>query len=372
MGAAIWLLPSYGSHSASLRPRTKSMGFTSSHVEAASTLAVIASSHEPLLFLAGNLRIIAASASFCRTFQIDPASVPGRQLSELGAGEWAMPKLASLLKATASGSAEIEAYEIDLVRKGAEPRYLVVNARKLDDGDNDRVRLLLAVSDVTFARAEARQKDDLIREKAILLQEVQHRVANSLQIIASVLMQSARKVQSEEVRGHLQDAHHRVMSIAAVQRHLAVSSLNDVAVRPYFVQLCESLAVSMIPDPNVLSIEVRADDSVVAANKSVSLGLIVTELVINALKHAFPAHTRGKILVGYRANGPDWTLTVKDDGIGMPKGSRKAKAGLGTGIIEALATHLGSSIQVIASNPGVAITISHDKEMNRRRDATAA
>ena len=140
------------------------MGFTSSHVEAASTLAVIASSNEPLLFLAGgDLRIIAASASFCRTFQIDPASIPGRQLSELGAGEWAMPKLASLLKATASGSAEIAAYEIDLVRNGVEPRYLVVNARKLDDGD-DRVRLLLAISDVTFARAEARQKDDLVRE----------------------------------------------------------------------------------------------------------------------------------------------------------------------------------------------------------------
>src|SRR6202789_472073 len=134
------------------------MGFTSSHVEAASTLAVIAFSNEPLLFLAGDLRIIAASASFCRTFQIDPASVPGRQLSELGAGEWAMPKLASLLKATASGSAEIAAYEIDLVRKEAEPRYLVVNARKLDDGDDDRVRLLLAVLDVTLAEPKPGKK----------------------------------------------------------------------------------------------------------------------------------------------------------------------------------------------------------------------
>ena len=223
--------------------------FTSSYVEAASTLAVIASSNEPVLFLAGDLSIIAASASFCRTFQIDPAGLPGRQLSELGAGEWGMPQLTSLLKATASGSAEIAAYEIDLVRQGGEPRHLVVNARKLDYGDNDHVRLLLAVSDVTFARAEARQKDDLIREKAIHLQEVQHRVANSLQIIASVLMQTARKVQSEEARGHLQVAHHRVMSIAAVQRHLAVSSLHDVELRPYFVQLCESLAASMISRP---------------------------------------------------------------------------------------------------------------------------
>jgi two-component sensor histidine kinase len=63
---------------------------------------------------------------------------------------------------------------------------------------------------------------------------------------------------------------------------------------------------------------------------------------------------------------------VKDNGIGMPTGSRKAKAALGTGIIEALATHLGSSIQVLASNPGVAVAISRDKQMNRRRDATAA
>jgi two-component sensor histidine kinase len=346
--------------------------FTSSHVEAASTLAVIASSNEPLLFLAEDLRIIAASASFCRTFQIDPASVPGRQLSELGAGEWAMPKLISLLKATASGSAEIGAYEIDLVREGGEPRCLVLNARKLDDGDSTPVRLLLAVSDVTFARAEARQKDDLIREKAVLLQEVQHRVANSLQIIASLLMQSARKVQSEEVRGHLQDAHHRVLSIAAVQRHLAVSSLNDVALRPYFVQLCESLAVSMIPDPNVLSIEVTVDDSVVEPNKSVSLGLIVTELVINALKHAFPGHARGKIVVDYRSDGPGWSLSVKDDGIGLPTGTRTAKAGLGTGIIEALTKHLGATFQVAASNPGAAVAISHDKEMIHRRDATAA
>src|ERR1700678_3047945 len=233
------------------------------HVEAASTLAIIASSNEPLLFLAADLRVVAASASFCRAFEIDPASVPGRPLSGLGGGEWALPQLTSLLRATASGSAEIAAYEIDLVRKGQATRSLVLNARKLEDGNKDHVRLLLAITDVTLARAEARQKDDLIREKAILLQEVQHRVANSLQIIASVLMQGARKVQSEEARGHLQNAHHRVMSIAAVQRHLAVSSLGDIAVRPYFVQLCESLAVSMIPDPNVLSLVVTVDDSVV-------------------------------------------------------------------------------------------------------------
>jgi hypothetical protein len=78
---------------------------TAPHVEAASTLAVITSSNEPLLFLAADLTVIAASASFCRVFQIDPASVPGRQLADLGAGEWALPQLSSLLRAAASGRA---------------------------------------------------------------------------------------------------------------------------------------------------------------------------------------------------------------------------------------------------------------------------
>ena len=333
---------------------------TAPHVEAASTLAVIASSNEPLLFLGADLMVIAASASFCRVFQIDPASVPGRQLADLGAGEWALPQLGSLLKATASGSAQIEAYEIDLVQKGHAPRSLVVNARKLEDG-SDRVRLLLAITDVTLARAEARQKDDLLREKAVLLQEVQHRVANSLQIIASVLMQSARKVQSEEARGHLRDAHHRVMSIAAVQRHLAVSTLGDVTLRPYFIQLCESLGASMIHDPERLSIAVTVDDSVVDANASVSLGLIITELVINALKHAFVEPKQGKIVVDYRSDGRKWTLSVKDDGVGMPTGEHKAKPGLGTGIVEALAKQLRGRICVADASPGTAFTLVHDE-----------
>jgi two-component sensor histidine kinase len=335
--------------------------FSPFHIEAASTLAVIASSHQPLLFLSDDLRVIAASASFCRAFQIDPASVPGRMLSELGAGEWALPKLHSLLRATASGSAEIEAYEIELIRRDQRPRCLLMNAHKLDDGDKERVRLLLAVTDVTFARDEARQKDDLLREKVILLQEVQHRVANSLQIIASLLMQSARKVQSEEARGHLHDAHYRVMSIAAVQRHLAASTLEHVPLRPYFVQLSQSLGASMIYDPLRLSIAVNVDASIVDPGVSVSLGLIVTELVINALKHAFPDNRQGRIMIDYRSDGPNWSLSVTDDGVGMPTGANKAKAGLGTGIVEALAKHMQGAIEVADANPGVSVTIVHDE-----------
>jgi two-component sensor histidine kinase len=339
--------------------------------ESASTLAVIASSRQPLLFLSGDLKIIAASASFCRAFQIEPASVPGRGLAQLGNGEWAMPKLASLLKATASGQAAVEAYEIDLVRQGQKLRNLLVNAHKLDDGDHERIRLLVAVTDVTFAREQAREKDALIREKEILLQEVQHRVANSLQIIASLLMQSARKVQSEEARGHLRDAHHRVMSIAALQRHLAASTAQDVSLRPYFAQLCESLASSTIYDHKRLSIAVTVDDSVVKANISVSLGLMLTELVINALKHAFPDSRNGKIVIDYRSNGENWTMSVNDDGIGMPAGEEKARPGLGTGIVKALAGQIQAVVRVVDAKPGASVTISHDEAVAGELPAAA-
>ncbi|MGO7039989.1 sensor histidine kinase [Rhizobium acaciae] len=342
------------------------------HFEAASTLAVVVSSNEPLLYLSDDQKVIAASASFCRAFDIDPKTVCGQSLREIGNGEWAMPQLASLLTTTASGSADIEAYEINFQRPNQKTRHLVVNARRLDDGDLDHIRLLLAITDVTDARAEARLKDDLVRDNAILLQEVQHRVANSLQIIASVLMQSARRVQSEEARGHLHNAHHRVMSIAALQRQLSMSNGGKVELRTYFTQLCQSLGASMIADPDRLSIQVMVDDSAVAADVSVRLGLVVTELVINALKHAFPDERPGSIVIDYHSSGKDWTLSVTDNGIGMPAGRDALKAGLGTGIVEALAKSLNGDIQVSDAGPGTAVTIRHRESAGLRTDISTA
>ena len=329
-------------------------------------LAVIASSTAPLVLLDGDLAVIAASSSFYRAFQIDPAKAAGKALFALGAGEWNIPQLRSLIKATAAGNAQIDAYEMDLAREGHETRRLVLNVKKLDYGNADQVRLLLAVADVTDARlAEKlkdemlRQKDDLVREKAVLLQELQHRVANSLQIIASVLLQSARRVESDETRTHLYDAHQRVMSVAAVQKQLATTSLEGVALRGYFTDLCHSIGASMIRDHSQLTLDVTADDSVASADISVSLGLIVTELVINALKHAFPGRRKGRIAVDYRSDGPEWTLSVADNGVGMPKDPASSKSGLGTSIVSALAEQLKAGVQVSENAPGHKVSIVH-------------
>lgn len=321
-------------------------------------LAIVASSNAPALLLNEDLTVIAASTSFFHAFTLTEPEVAGQPLFALGSGEWDVPQLRSLLIATLSGHARIEAYEMDLKGDSAS-RRLVLNAQKLDYGDAEQIRLLLTISDVTEARISEKLKDDLLREKAILLQELQHRVANSLQIIASVLLQSARRVQSDETRMHLRDAHNRVMSIATLQQQLAASRIGDVELRSYFAQLCQSLGASMIHNHDQLSLAVTADDSIVKADISVSLGLIVTELVINALKHAFPGDREGKIQVDYRSLGGDWKLSVSDDGVGTPETMADAKPGLGTSIVEALANQLDATVETEGGHPGTKVSIVH-------------
>lgn len=322
-------------------------------------LAVIDSSNAPLLLLDDRLTIIAASQSFSRAFALDPVAVVGRAIMSLGHGEWNIPQLESLLAAIVRHDANIDTYEVDLARPGVTTRRLVVTARKLVYAAGAETRLLVTVMDVTDARLAEKLKDDLLREKAILLQELQHRVANSLQIIASVLMQSARRTQSEETRANLHDAHQRIMSVATLQQKLAVSQLGDVGLHSYFTDLCRSIGASMIHDQNQISLDVTADDSMSSADVSISLGLIVTELVINALKYAFPDGRIGHIKVGYSSSGSDWRMSVTDDGVGLPKGDFVGEPGLGTNIVAALAKSLAAVVETTDAKPGVNVSIIH-------------
>jgi two-component sensor histidine kinase len=332
---------------------------TPAHPDAALGLAlkILAASAAPLVLLDSDLGVVGVSTSFANSFLINRVEAVGRPFFELGDGEWGAPQLRALLELTLSGSTEIDAYEMDLRREGDDPRSLRLSARRVEYPAGASALLLLTIADITEARLSERLKDDLVREKTILLQEVQHRVANSLQIIASVILQNARRVQSEETRSHLHDAHNRVMSIAVLQQQLAASRLGAVELRAYFNGLCKSIGASMIRDHNQISLTVSTDDSEVTADASVSLGLIVTELVINALKHAFPGLRPGKIMVGYAAHGPDWNLTVSDNGVGMHMHAGSARPGLGTSIVEALANQLSAAVEVTDAHPGTRVSV---------------
>jgi two-component sensor histidine kinase len=320
--------------------------------------AVVSASTVPLLLLAGDQSILTASKSFCDEFDIQQTDMVGRVVYSLGNGEWNIPQFKSLLEGVCSGTISIPSYEMELMREGHSPKLLVINPQKLEYGDEKNARILLAVSDITNLRANEKLKDSLLAEKEILLREVQHRVANSLQIIASILLQSVRRVQSDEVRGHLQDAHSRILSLAAVQDQLSLSKNTDIDVQSYFTQLCKSLAASMIRDPKKLSITVQADQKNVSSDTATSLGLIITELVINCLKHAFP-NNEGKIVVSFSSEGSRWVLAVRDNGIGMPKDPLKIKVGLGTSLIRALAQKLDAEIMIADRAPGTIVSITH-------------
>src|SRR5207342_311998 len=188
--------------------------------------AIVNTVREPLVVLDQDLRVVAASRSFYRTFKVNREATEGKLLFELGDGVWDVPKLRSLLEKIlpADGAIEagaIEAYEIERDFPGIGCRTMCLNARKVLYETGSRANILLGIEDITQRLILEGEKDDLLRQKDILLEELQHRVANSLQIIASIIMMKLRAVESEEARRHLQDTHQRViMSVATVQQQL--------------------------------------------------------------------------------------------------------------------------------------------------------
>ena len=324
--------------------------------------AIVDTVPDPLLVLEPDLRIVAASRSFYQTFGLTPDEIRGRFLHEVGDGLWDIPELRDLLDALVKDQADIEGFEVEREFPAIGRRTMLLSARKVFYETGAHTTVLLAFDDITARRAVEQKMQELLREKDTLLEEIQHRVANSLQIIASILLLKARSVQSEETRLQLQDAHRRVLSVAAVQQHLHVSGLGQpIEISNYLTKLCETLAESMIGDSRPISLTVESDRGTAPSRDAVSIGLVVTELVMNALKHAFPETRRdAAILVSYRVAGPDWKLTVSDNGIGKPhSGVAGGKAGLGTSLIQALGKQLEAQLETVSKSTGTAVSVTH-------------
>lgn len=200
----------------------------------------------------------------------------------------------------------------------------------------------------------------LLRYEETLLQEVHHRVGNSLQIIASMLALDARNAKSEEARRHLVKAHRRIVAVATVQQQLQTRREGDLELGAYLRQLAENLTASVIGDATRIRIDVRADAGTVSSAVAMNTGLIVTELVINALKHAFMDETAtGVIAVTYRIEGHDWRLTVLDNGVDTSNGARNpTDTGLGTGIVAALVRQLHGRIETGTGLNGLGTLVS--------------
>ena len=334
-----------------------------SEVEDACALAqaMVDTVREPLIVLDKDLRVVAASRSFYERFSTDPHDTQGKHFYELGDGEWDIPKLRLLLEKIIPDQGEMDEYEVEHSFSRIGRRVMLLNAR-IVRYEKAHTNILLGIEDVTGSRNLEREKDDLLRQKGVLLDEVQHRVANSLQIIASIIMMKALSVDSEDTRRHLHDAHTRVISAAAVQQHLhASAAIGSMEMQPYLSKLCEALTHSMISEDQSISLKVIGKGGIATSRDAESLGLIVTEVVINALKHAFDADTKdGRITVSYEVSGTDWKITVIDNGIGKPDGVfAQPKSGLGTGIVKALAKQLDSQVITVSGPKGTTVSVTH-------------
>jgi chemotaxis protein methyltransferase CheR len=117
----------------------------------------------------------------------------------------------------------------------------------------------------------------------------------------------------------------------------------------------------MIGDSRPISLQVLVNGGTAESAKAVSLGLIVTELVINALKHAFPKdRPDGQVVVSYQINGSDWELVVSDNGIGKQDFvATPAKGGLGTTLVKALAQDLDAKVEVVSGPGGMNVSLTH-------------
>jgi two-component sensor histidine kinase len=324
-------------------------------------MAIVDTVREPLIVLDGALRAVVASRSFYRAFHVSREETEGCPFFELGNGQWNIPPLRKLLIEILPQQTTIEDYEVQHDFPSIGLRTMLLNARAVFYDGNNSTSVLVAIEDITKRRMLEEEKDELLRQKDLLLQEMHHRVNNSLHIIASILLLKAQTVQSDETRRHLEDAHERVMAVATVQEQLRPTPFGtQIDAASYPTRLCESLAASMILDGQPVSLTVEAGEGTTTSEEAVSMGLMAVELVINALKHAFPNGAKGTIIVGFESSVSAWRLFVSDDGVGIGNtlADRPARSGLGTSIVEALTRQLGGRAATSVTPPGTTVSVT--------------
>lgn len=330
-------------------------------------LAVIDAIIDPFIVLDDHVALVAASRSFYETFNVEAEAAHGQSLFALCGGAWDVPSLRELLAKAIPARSQIDGFELTLRFPDAGDRILCLNARVVSSHGDAGPTTLVVMKDVTDRRQTEADKQalldetqDLLRQQHLLMKEMQHRVANSLQIIASILMLKAKGVASQETREHLQDAQQRVISVAEVQAHLhSVEGIDQIDVHAYLIKLCRGLGTSMTGPTHPIEIAVTASEGTLSSSKAVSLGLIVTELVINAIKYAFPTmRPHARIVVSYETTEQIWRLKVSDNGIGNDRAQSKMGAGLGTAIVAALAKQLGGQISTISTAEGFTVSLA--------------
>lgn len=194
----------------------------------------------------------------------------------------------------------------------------------------------------------------IVARQSVLLREVNHRVANSLQLVASLVHMHAQAVEDEPSRAALRDTQARIGAIMQVHKRLYTSeNVEEVDIADYLRGLVDELAQSLSAG-GARPILLTADPVRVSTDRAVALGVIVAELVTNACKYAYPEDAEGEVRIALSSlEGGRARLVVEDDGVGLPPGQTRALGtGLGQTVIAAMGRSLGSKVEFDPSHRG--------------------
>ena len=216
---------------------------------------------------------------------------------------------------------------------------------------------------VRLEQAKASVEDELRASNTrleALLHEVNHRVANSLQLVSAFVQLQSAAMSDEGARTALEDTQRRITAIGQVHRRLYTSDdVEGVDMRDYLAALVDELGQTWSTEVAQRHILLDAESVRLPTDRAVSVGIIVNELVSNACKYAYPAHGGGEIRVALRREGADrFSLAVEDDGIGMALDAPARGTGLGTKLVRTMAQSLQSAVEYDSTGRGVRATLS--------------
>lgn len=240
----------------------------------------------------------------------------------------------------------LKAGAVDYVWKDVEGHYKELLAQSIKVAVQ-QTRLNREKEDAQRAIAEAKERAEL------LLGEVNHRVANSLTLVASLASMQASAVKDASTKAALNEMIGRILAIAGVHKRLYTSAdVKSVALDIYLENLCHELTAMSGMATAKLTVTAQPGISM-PTDRAISLGIVLNELVTNALKYAYPQEQKGEIRISLQRSGDDrCTLLVEDDGIGWNGSGLPQGSGLGSRIVKSLAMALDGSLNYLVKASG--------------------
>jgi len=246
---------------------------------------------------------------------------------------------------------KIQNFETEIIDKYGKIRWVNLKVTVVEIED-DVLYVMVIASDITEIKQFEIELKNSIREKEVLLKEIHHRVKNNMQIISSLMSIQTRYLDDEESINVLKESQNRVKSMSMIHEKLYRSKKFD---KVYFAEYIENLVWDLFYSYSIEKGKIEPileiEDVKLNIETSVPLGLIITELVSNCLKYAFPCSLNGSLLVSLKNLGEKYELIIKDDGIGFPENiDYKNTDSLGLQLVNSLTDQIDGEIELNTCN----------------------